>query len=57
MAAGAIPPEDALQYVFNNGADFSLLGMFDFEIEKDATIARQVLANVQRTRPWRAPAV
>ena len=57
MAAGAIPPEDAFQYVFNNGADFSLAGMFDFEIEKDVAIARKVLAGVQRTRPWRAPAV
>lgn len=54
MAAGAIPPEDALQYVFNNGADFSLLGMFDFEVAEDAQIARKVLGQVNRTRPWRA---
>ncbi len=53
MAAGAIPPEDAFQYVFDNGADFSLAGMFDFEIEEDVKIARNVLARVNRTRPWR----
>jgi hypothetical protein len=54
MAAGAIPPENALQYVFDNGADFSLMGMFDFEIAEDVAIARKVLAKVNRTRPWRA---
>ncbi len=54
MAAGAIPPENALRYAFNNGADFALLGMFDFEIAEDVRIARDVLADVSRTRPWRA---
>ncbi len=54
MAAGAIPPEDAFQYVFDNGADFSLAGMFDFEIAEDVAIARKVLAKVNRTRPWRS---
>jgi len=55
MAAGAIPPEDAFRYVFTNGADFSLAGMFDFEIEEDVQIARRVLSSISsRTRPWRA---
>jgi hypothetical protein len=53
MAAGAIPPADAFRYVFNHGADFSLAGMFDFEIAEDVQIAKQVLANVKRARPWR----
>ena len=53
MAAGAIPPQDAFQYVFDNGADFSLAGMFDFEIADDVAIARDVLSKVNRTRPWR----
>ncbi len=52
MAAGAIPPENALRYAFNNGADFALLGMFDFEIAEDVSLARDALANVSRTRPW-----
>ena len=54
MAAGAIPPRDALTYAFNSGADHCLAGMFDFEIAEDAAIAREVLANVKRERPWRS---
>ncbi len=53
MAAGAIPPKTAFQYSFDNGADFVLAGMFDFQVAEDAQIARQSLAKVQRTRPWR----
>lgn len=54
MSAGAIPPEDAFPYVFNNGADHILAGMFDFEIEQDAKIAKNAVENVNRTRPWRS---
>ncbi|MBM3862260.1 MAG: hypothetical protein FJ395_21775 [Verrucomicrobia bacterium] len=53
MAAGAIPPENAFNYVFQNGADFSLAGMFDFEIAPDVRIANKVLASIKtRARPW-----
>lgn len=53
MAAGAIPPADAFAYVFKNGADFVLAGMFDFEIAEDVQIAKQALSGVaERTRPW-----
>ncbi|MCR4413360.1 MAG: hypothetical protein NUV77_13150 [Thermoguttaceae bacterium] len=55
MAAGAIPPRDAIQYVFQNGADFALLGMFDYEIAEDVKIAKEVLSGIkERARPWRA---
>jgi len=55
MAAGAIPPKDAFQYVFENGADHTLAGMFDFEIAEDAKILNETLANLKgRTRPWRS---
>jgi len=54
MAAGAIPPKDAFKYVFENGADFTLAGMFDFEIAEDTMILNDVLANLKnRPRPWR----
>jgi len=52
MAAGAIPPKDAFQYVFDNGADHVVAGMFDFEIEEDAGIMKSVLASAKRERSW-----
>ncbi|MGA2499283.1 MAG: twin-arginine translocation signal domain-containing protein [Tepidisphaeraceae bacterium] len=54
MAAGAIPPDNAFRYAFENGADHVLAGMFDFEIAEDVGIASKILANVKRTRPWRS---
>jgi len=54
MAAGAIPPESAFPFVFNGGADFTLAGMFDFEITHDVKVAKNAVAKAQRKRPWRA---
>lgn len=55
MAAGAIPPPSAFKYAFENGADFVLAGMFDFEVAEDARTARGIVAAVSgRSRPWRA---
>ncbi len=55
MAAGAIPPKDAFKYVFENGADHTLAGMFDFEIAEDTMILNETLANLKgRTRPWQS---
>lgn len=54
MAAGAIPPNDAFRYVFNNGADFILAGMFDFEIAEDVLIANAALKEAKRARLWRS---
>jgi hypothetical protein len=52
MAAGAIPPQRAFQYAFDNGADFVLAGMFDWQVAEDVKIAKEALANVKRTRRW-----
>jgi hypothetical protein len=55
MAAGAIPPADGLRYAFENGADFALAGMFDFEIAENAKTVAGILGNpLKRDRPWRA---
>jgi len=54
LAAGAIPPQRGFQYAFAGGADFILVGMFDWQIAEDVQIANNVLAKVQRTRPWRS---
>jgi hypothetical protein len=52
MAAGAIPPQDAFQYAFDHGADHVLAGMFDFEIQEDVRLVKEVLSKVSRSRPW-----
>lgn len=54
MAAGAIPPRSAFQYVLEAGADFVLAGMFDFEIAEDVQVFKETLAESRskRIRPW-----
>jgi len=55
LAAGAIAPEEGLNYAFSNGADFVCLGMYDFQIVEDVNIALSVIDGTkQRTRPWMA---
>jgi len=55
MASGTIPAEDAFRYVIENGADFVLAGMFDFDIVPDAKLINEILAaQPKRVRPWRA---
>ncbi len=53
MGVGHILPKKAFKYCFENGSDFILAGMFDFEIEEDVGITKDLLAgNLQRERPW-----
>jgi hypothetical protein len=55
LGAGAIKPDEGFRYALENGADFLCVGMFDFQVDEDARIARQLLASgLKRTRPWRA---
>ncbi len=55
LAAGAIRPEEAFPYCFNQGADFICVGMYDFQIIDDVNIALDALNSVTgRKRPWRA---
>jgi hypothetical protein len=54
LAAGAIPPARGFRYAFESGADFILVGMFDWQIAEDVKLAKEVLSGVKRTRPWRS---
>lgn len=53
LAAGAFHPKDGFRFAFENGADFVLVGMFDFQLVEDVNIAMDVLSSLKaRTRPW-----
>jgi hypothetical protein len=57
LAAGAVPPTEAFQFAFENGADFISAGMFDWEVRENVQIAKEILARDEvknRARPWRA---
>lgn len=55
LAAGAIHPRAGFRYAFENGADFVLVGMFDFQISEDAALAREILnGKLDRQREWMA---
>jgi hypothetical protein len=53
LAAGAIHPRAGLKHAFENGADFALVGMFDFQVTEDVAIANELLASqLNRQREW-----
>jgi hypothetical protein len=55
LAAGAIHPREGFRYAFENGADFCVVGMFDFQVAENVAVANEVLkATQKRERPWMA---
>lgn len=57
LAAGVIPPRAAFPYAFNSGADFILVGMFDWQVAENVKLARRVVTlagkpGSKRSRPW-----
>jgi hypothetical protein len=54
LGAGAIHPLQGFRYAFQNGADFICVGMFDFQVAEDVTLAREAVGKSRsRGRPWR----
>lgn len=56
LAAGAFHPKQGFKYVFENGADFACVGMFDFQVIENANIFNTMLEDQQfsRKRNWMA---
>ncbi len=59
LAAGAIHPKEGFPYALRNGADFLCVGMYDFQVVKNANLFFEAWNRVQqdpdcRKRPWRA---
>lgn len=58
MAAGAIHPQEAFRYAFENGADFICAGMYDFQMVDDVNITLEILSDEKltqaRQRAWMA---
>lgn len=55
LAAGAIHPKAGFKNAFANGADFCVVGMFDFQVTENVAVANQVLAETKnRERSWMA---
>ena len=57
LAAGALPPRTAFPHAINGGADFLLVGMFDWQIADNAKLAKRLIeatgrSSSSRTRPW-----
>jgi hypothetical protein len=55
MAAGALSPQIGFNFAYQNGADFIIAGMFDFQVAEDVATAHKALKRARkRARPWRA---
>ncbi len=55
LAAGAILPRSGFRYAFENGADFALVGMFDFQVAENVAVTHELLSGkLDRDRAWMA---
>jgi hypothetical protein len=55
LGAGIVRPAEAFKFAFEGGADVCAAGMFDYEMEEDVTVVKNLLAGkLKRERPWLA---
>ncbi len=56
LAAGAVRPDFGFSYAVRNGADFIIVGMFDFQVADNVALANKVFARNEsrRARAWHA---
>lgn len=53
LAAGAIKPEDGLNFAYEKGADFACMGMFDFQVIENANLVYNIFqSDLKRERKW-----
>lgn len=53
LAAGAISPAAGFKFAYENGADFCVVGMFDFQVAADVKTANDAIAKAKnRERSW-----
>jgi uncharacterized membrane protein YphA (DoxX/SURF4 family) len=50
LAAGAIKPEYGFKYAFENGADFTCVGMFDYQVVDDCNILTDTLKRLSNRK-------
>ncbi|RLD86596.1 MAG: hypothetical protein DRJ07_00405 [Bacteroidetes bacterium] len=46
LAAGALPPHEGFKHAYENGADFTCVGMFDWQVVEDANIVTDIFKNL-----------
>jgi len=53
LGAGVTHPREGFKYAFDNGADFVVVGMFDFQVKEDVILTKNAVAAAQsRKRAW-----